>query len=140
MHWRSLPDPLPFTATRLPFEVAFQACANETAGLMEQGLLIFGAKIQRSAGLTGRPSFDVAKHDHLAQGWWHLRDGRTGLVQRVRVVDAEARGVPGGRRVRPVARPLRIVWGRNRSAKNTGSPFCAGAGTTAAASATGAGA
>jgi hypothetical protein len=77
---------------------------------MEQGSLLVGAKIQRSAGLAGRPSFDVAKHDHLPQGWWHLGDGRTGLVQRVRVVDGEAGGVPGGRRVRPVARPLRIVW------------------------------
>jgi hypothetical protein len=66
MHWRSsLPDPLPFKATRLPLEVAFQACANETAGVIEQGSLLVGAKIQRSAGLAGRPSFDVAKHDHL---------------------------------------------------------------------------
>lgn len=111
MHRRSsLPGPLPFKATRLPLKVALQACANETAGLMEQGSLLIRAKIQRSAGLAGRPSFDVAKHDHLAQGWWQLHDGRTGLFQHVRVVDAEARGVPGGRRVRPVARPLRIVW------------------------------
>ena len=37
MHRRSLPGPLLFTVTRLPFEVAFQACANEAAGVMEQG-------------------------------------------------------------------------------------------------------
>ena len=112
MQWRSsFPDPLAFKATRLPLEVAFQACANETAGVMEQGSLLVGAKIQRSADVTGRPSFDVAKDDHLPQGGWQLRDRRTRLFQRVRVVDGEARGVPGGRRIRPVARPLRIVRG-----------------------------
>ena len=112
MHWRSsLPDPLLFKATRLPLEVPFQAGANETAGVMEQGSLLVGAKIQRSAGLAGRQSLDVAKHDHLPHGWWQLGDGRTRLFQRVRVVDGDAGGVPGGRRVRPVARPLRIVWG-----------------------------
>jgi hypothetical protein len=111
MHRRSLPGPLLFKATRLPLKVTFQACANQTAGLMEQGSLLIGAKIQRSAGLAGRPSFDVAKHDHLAQGWWQLRNGRTRLFQHISVVDGEASAVPGGRRVRPVARPLRIVWG-----------------------------
>src|ERR671913_583325 len=125
----SVPKPLSFIVAPTPLQVPLQPGANQGAGPMEQGLLIFGAKIECSLDLSGRGSLDVAKDDHLPQGWRHLGDGYARLFQGARVVDGDAEGVPGGGRVGPVARPVRIVGGgTNRSRGNTGSPSGAGAG------------
>jgi hypothetical protein len=78
---------------------------------MEPGLLILGAKIQCLLYLPRRRSLDIAKDDHLPQGWRHLSDGLARLFQGASAVDGNAKGVPRGGRVRPVARPFRILWG-----------------------------
>jgi len=90
---------------------------------MEPGLRIFGANIQCSLYLTRRRSLDVAKDDHLPQGWRHLSDGLARLFQGASAVDGNAKGVPRGGRVRPVARPFRIVWGDEPIDREHGLPL-----------------
>ena len=85
---------------------------------MEQGSLIFGANIECSLCLTGRRALDVAKDDHLPQGWRHGNDGLARLFQGARAGDAK--GVPGRGRVGPVARPFRVVWGEEPIGREAG--------------------
>src|SRR4029450_2509134 len=124
MHRRSsVPEPLSFIVAPAPLQVPLQPGANKAAGLMEPGLLILGAKIQCLLYLPRRRSLDVAKDDHLPQGWRHLSDGLARLFQGASAVDGNAKGVPGGGRVRPVARPFRILWGDEPIDREHGLPL-----------------
>src|SRR5918994_1850012 len=111
----SLREPLSFVIAFSLLEVVLQLQANDAPSLLEQGSLLLGAKIQRSSHHTRHRSLDVAKDDHLAEGWRHLRDGDACLFQSLGTVDGDAKAVPGGRGVRPVAWPFRIVWGRHEA-------------------------
>src|SRR6266540_6078765 len=108
----SLRAPLSFVIALSLLDVVLQLQANEAPSLLEHGSLLLGAKIQRSSHHTRHRSLDVAKDDHSAEGWRHLRDGDARLFQSLGTVDGDAKAVPGGGGVRPMVWPFRIVRGK----------------------------
>jgi len=76
---------------------------------VEHGPLVLGTEAQSFPHLVRRPAFHVAEEDHLSQSLRHLHEGKARLRQCVGAIDPDAEGLPGDRRLFPMARPLEMI-------------------------------